>query len=274
VGGVLRCTINCGQFLFGGSGIRRPERLYRSRRMNKLFVGFTREVLPEHGLFIHDDVPDIPRARIFDPAVHSFNPLKHMDYKKARSIADVLYTIAPQGENTLTVRNGKRALLRALLSADRLDQVQGDEEVSGMMQDLLQSPILRSVFCRPANFRITPHSYILARINRAELGEFDALVLGLFLIGHFQGQLIVPDFGFYGRDAHVSLIRENRLIAGVNSLGELPIKLRNACLLIGDKEASGALYDDAVELAKQAGLRPDASHEDNPYNHYIDEAMR
>ena len=60
---------------------------------------------------IADKVPDVPRARVFDPHKHCFNPLKDIDYKKAREIADVLYTIAPQGENTLTVRNGKRALL-------------------------------------------------------------------------------------------------------------------------------------------------------------------
>jgi hypothetical protein len=52
-------------------------------------------------------------------------PLHNTDYKKARTIADVLYTISPQGENTLTVRNGKRALLKALLKAKRLGQVRG-----------------------------------------------------------------------------------------------------------------------------------------------------
>ena len=48
---------------------------------------------------------------------HSFNPLTNIDYKKAREIADILYTVSPQGENTLTVRNGKRALLKMLLEA-------------------------------------------------------------------------------------------------------------------------------------------------------------
>jgi hypothetical protein len=48
--------------------------------MNKLFVGFTKTVQPpQRGLFINDDVPDISRARIFDPAKHSFNPLKEDD---------------------------------------------------------------------------------------------------------------------------------------------------------------------------------------------------
>jgi hypothetical protein len=39
---------------------------------------------------MHEEVPDISRARIFDPAKHSFNPLKDIDYRKARPIADVL----------------------------------------------------------------------------------------------------------------------------------------------------------------------------------------
>lgn len=241
--------------------------------MNKLFVGLTKTVEPQRGLFIHDEVPDVSRARIFDPAKHSFNPLKNIDYRKARALADVLYTAFPQGENTLTVRNGKRALLKALLSATRLDKVEGDEEVTGMIADLLQSPVLKSVLCNPTNFSFSPNSYILARLNRAELGDFDALILGLFLIGHFKGQVVVPDFGFYGRDVHVSLVRENRLVAGVNFLGELSPKLRNSALLIEDREASGALYDDAVTLAQHAGLRPDFLREDNAFNTFVDEAM-
>src|SRR5688500_7748028 len=93
--------------------------LYRSRPiMNKLYVGFSKTVpAPKRGLFIHDEVPDVARARIFDPTQHSFNPLKDIDYKTARALADVLYTAFPQGDNTLTVRNGKRALLKALTEA-------------------------------------------------------------------------------------------------------------------------------------------------------------
>jgi hypothetical protein len=57
--------------------------------MNKLYVGFTRTTdLPKGGfLFIDDDVPAMPgwrRPRLFDPHKHCFNPLKDMDYKKAR----------------------------------------------------------------------------------------------------------------------------------------------------------------------------------------------
>jgi hypothetical protein len=240
--------------------------------MNHLYVGFTRNVeLPKGGfLFIDDEVRDIPRSRIFDPLKHCFNPLKNLEYKKARELAELLYTLSPQGENTLTVRNGKRALLKALLEADRLDEVKGEEEVSGMVGDLLASPVLRRVFCETAPvFSFNPRSVIQARINRAELGEFDALVLGLFLIGYYKGQVVVPDFGFYGRDAHASLIRENRLIAGVNTLAELPVKLRQNVLLIKDKVAEGGTFEDAETLAGYAGL----ARGTNGYSDFVQRGM-
>jgi hypothetical protein len=47
-------------------------------------------------------------CRLFDITKHSFNPLKDIDYKRARDIAQALYTASPEGRDTLTVRNGKR----------------------------------------------------------------------------------------------------------------------------------------------------------------------
>jgi hypothetical protein len=224
--------------------------------MNRLHIGFSKTVeLPKGGfLFIDDEAREIPRARVFNPLVHCFNPLKDIDHKRARQLAALLYTLAPEGESTLTVRNGRRALFKALLDADRLDRVKGDEEVQGMIDDILGSPVLRRVLCNPTNFSFNPRSMIFARLNRAELGDFDALVLGILLMSHFKGQLIVPDLGFYGRDMHVSLIREERLIAGVNFLEELPDKLRPSCLLIKDKRLSGATVEDAETTARLMGL--------------------
>lgn len=238
--------------------------------MNQLSIGFTKEVEPPRGgfLFIDDEVPDIPRARVFDPLVHCFNPLKGIDEKKARELAEVLYTVFPQGENTLTVRNGRRGLAPALLAAERLNKVEGDDEVRGLVDDVLFSPTLRQVFCNPTNFSFKQGSAIFARINRAELGEFDAMVLGLLLMSHFKGQLVVPDLGFYGRDIHVGLVRQERLIAGVYHLKELPERLRNSCLLIEDKRLSGAMVEDAEIAARYAGLLRGT----NAYNDFIKEA--
>jgi hypothetical protein len=46
-------------------------------------------------IYIADDVPEISRARVFDPLKHSFNPLKDIRHRKAREIADILYTVSP-----------------------------------------------------------------------------------------------------------------------------------------------------------------------------------
>jgi hypothetical protein len=73
---------------------------------------------------------------------------------------------------------------------------------------------------------------------------------------HFKGQLVVPDFGFYGRDLHQAYIREERLIAGVNFLGEFPVKLRQAALLMDEKVPSHTTLEDAETLAEYAGLVP------------------
>jgi hypothetical protein len=109
------------------------------------------------GIFLIDDeVRDIPRSRVFDPMKHSFNPLKGIEYKRARELAEPFYTISPQGDNTLTVRNGKRAMLRALMKADRLDHVKGDEEVSALIDDFLVSPVLRRVALQSDELLVQP----------------------------------------------------------------------------------------------------------------------
>jgi hypothetical protein len=65
---------------------------------------------------------------------------------------------------------------------------------------------------------------------------------------------VVPDFGFYARDFHSSLIRENRLIGGVNFLAELPPKLRQLAML-SETVPSGTTFEDAETLAQYAGLQ-------------------
>jgi hypothetical protein len=50
------------------------------------------------------------------------------------------------------------------------------------------------------------------------------------------------------------LIREERLIAEVNTLNELPPKLRQMALLIRDKQAAGATVENAEELTRYERL--------------------
>lgn len=200
-----------------------------------------------------------PKARLFDPFVHSFNPLAGMDYKRARDFAEILYTASPGGQNTLTVRNGRRTLVRMLLAGpsrlDKLLKPDGDDEAEavGMVEDLLMSPDLRRVLCgggKPFKFG---EGTTVARLDRAVLGDFDAFVLGSLVAGQHQGQIVVPDFGFYGRLSHITFIRQDRLTVGLNTLSELgkpDDKLRQGILTIKDKQGAGCTPDDALELAK------------------------
>src|SRR6185437_12700411 len=93
-------------------------------------------------------------------------------------------------------------LLEALLSGskgarlDRLFRAKFDDpgyiSAQRMVRRLMRSPVLKRVLCTPTN--VPMDGIVLARIDRARLGDFDSLVLGNFLIGQFQGQVVVPDF--------------------------------------------------------------------------------
>lgn len=199
-----------------------------------------------------------PKAKLFDIHQHSFNPLRNINYKRARDFAAAIYTASPQGENTLTVRNGKRALASLLLETKRLDKLPRNErdpgtlEANNTIDDLLLSPVLRRVLCDPPNFSWKTQRgnfwNVVVKLDRSELGDFDAFVLASLLVGHFQGHIIVPDFGFYGRDFHSSLIRQNRLTAGVQFLSELSPFLQQLVLSIKDKTIYRTTREDAERL--------------------------
>lgn len=196
-----------------------------------------------------------PRAKLFDVARHSFNPLNGIDYKRAREFAATVYTASPEGKDTLTVRNGRRELARMLCvdRPTRLDRltatptIPGSEEAVAAVSDMLLSPTLKSVLCEGQNFRAF-RGKVVVKLDRAKLGDFDAFVLGSVLIGQSEGQVIVPDFGFYGRDFHTRLIRQGRLIAGLQLLSELPAKLQQAVLSIKNKTVYRTTREDAERL--------------------------
>ena len=250
--------------------------------MNKLIIGLadkTADLNTKPGFLLIDDGPiadaflaRFKRAKEFNPKAHSFNPLP-MEYRKARQFASIVF--GDEGKDTLTVRNGKRSLTRMLMETKNLDALDGDKkndadkEALAIGDDLLLSPVLRDVLCKATNFSFREgRSSIVARINRAELGDYDARILGSLLISQFKGQIIVPDFGFYARDFHTSLIRENRLIAGVYTLSELNPKMRQMCLLM-ETEAAGCTYEDAEVLAKYEGHVPNT----NAFNAFVQGAM-
>lgn len=221
------------------------------------------------------------RVRVFDPALHHFNPLIGITPERAADIADIIYASDPGGETTLTVRNGKRALAKMLANTTRLDRLTGDRkdpaeaEALAAVDALLFFPTLRKILCTGKQFDFS--GSVVAKIDPAILGPKQSLALTLLLIGQHKGQIVVPDGGRYLRPLHMSLIDQERLALAVNSLAELGDEKDPFRLLaetIKDKEGSGCTYRDAVVLAGYRGLVPDYSREDNDYNRFIREAVR
>ena len=233
--------------------------------MNLLIVGSDKseivDHLPEAFLYIDDaiDIP-IPRRRKvtrFDLSTHAFNPLRDMTYTRARAFIGVLDAVFPEGEDTLTRKSSNFALLNALLAGPtRLDRLvprpgkavkdTGALDAHQKIQTLLLSPVLKRFLCNPTNFSL--QGIVLAQLDRSRLSEFDCFVIANLLISNYPGQVVIPDFGFYACAFHSSLIRQRRLIAGVNFLDEVPA-LKNNLLLIETKLARHASAGDAEILA-------------------------
>ncbi len=218
------------------------------------------------------------KARLFDPLIHSFNPLSGMDYRRARDFADILYAASPGGKDTLTVRNGRRSLVRLLLAGpSRLSDMpkpgevkdDAEKEALGMVEELLMSPALSRVLCNGGTRFRFGEGTTVAKIDRAALGDFDAFILGALLMGQHKGQVVLPDGGFYARDLHTGLIRQDRLTIACNGLSELPQKVRQAALLFEHKTAHHALFEDAELLARYAGLM----HGTNAFGEFVRQAV-
>lgn len=244
--------------------------------MNTLIIGANKEPIKDHipndGFLLIDDGPFVDHvlktrtAREFLPERDCFDPLRDMTYKKAREFVSVLDAIFPEGESTLTRRYSNFVLLEALLSQPRsletlVPKTKDTLDAYQKIQTLLLSPVLKRVL---ESNTFSMKGTIVARLDRASLGDFDCFVLGNLLIASYPGRVIVPDFGFYAHKGHSSLLRQNRLTAGVTTFDEVP-DLRNQLLLIEDKRGSRCTPEDAALLALYAGI-PKGT---NAYNDYI-----
>jgi hypothetical protein len=259
--------------------------------MNLLIVGRDKtDAILEHlsGQFLLlDDGPIIDewllrntrKSTELDFTKHSFNPLSRMDSKRARDFISILDAIFPEGENTLTKKNSNHVLLKALREKPRnflhlltkLTPPKASDtayvDAYQKIENLLLSDVLEHVFTNPTNF--SSRGVLLARLDRAELSEFVCRVLGLFLVAGYKGQVVIPDFGFYGARHHTGLMREDRLIAGVNWLDEIP-DLRHSLLLIDDKIGRHTTAEDAEALAEYTGLVPNT----NAHSEFVQRAIQ
>lgn len=212
------------------------------------------DYLPHNFLLIDDgEFSDQLEGKKFDYKTDSFNPLLQMDYRRARDFISILDSVFPEGANTLTKKNSNYVLYKRLLERPRkLSHVlspskePAEQDAFQKLDTILSSPVIRDVLTRPQNFFF--RGTRLVRLNRAELGDFDCFVLGNLLIQQYEGTVVIPDYGFYAAPHHKQLIRQKRLIAGVNYLEELSADFQNLFLL-DEVIPSHCTADDAETLA-------------------------
>lgn len=226
--------------------------------MNELTVGSGFDLKPiGHGcLFITDSIPEelYRRAKIFDPKKDRFNPLKGITDESAWSLSEALYTISDGGKDTLTVRKGRLELAKALRASKNFLAVRSDnEEVQGMLEQILFFKTVKDMVSGD-EFSLAKNTVVIAHLDRKALGSRVCLIVGLLLLNAYKGQVVVKDFDFYGRDAHIDLIEQGRLMAHVRTLANVPTRLRENLLLIKKKSAINANYKDAKMLAESSGL--------------------
>ncbi len=225
------------------------------------------EHLPESFLLIDDgpviDALTLPaRRRVtrLDLSHHALNPLKGMDYLKARQFVAIINAVFPEGESTLTRKNATYTLLQALLTTKsrtlatllKPSKDPGEQDAYQKIATLLLSPVLRHFLTSPTTLSLK--GIVLARLDRATLGDFDCFVIGNILIASYRGTVVIPDFSFYAIQSHSQFIRQRRLIAGLNFLDEVPIKIRQQ-LLLGPKIGRHTTADDAEVLAGYSRFR-------------------
>jgi len=244
---------------------------------NVIYIGLEPEIeYPNDGLLICDEVPQQFRKyrdNIFTPRDHSINPLENNNDKTAREQADNIYTIYPQGANTLTVRDGLIDLAPALRTAKRLDElhkVAPSDEIVRLEKDILFAEVTRKALTYHRPFTFKKNTLSIARISRAKLGLKDARILTYFLMSYYKGQIILPDAGDYLTDTHINLLLEKRLIFSVTYLKELPEKFKRAALIRSQRIPSKTNYEDAAELATYDCPFP--PHTDG-YDTFIKKAM-
>lgn len=209
--------------------------------------------LPDRFLFLGSADITVPKRRKLvrlDPSTHSYNPLKGMDYIKARQLISIFRDLFPEGGETLTKSSGLVFILSALLSHprsfERLIPPPGDNPghrwAYDKVQEILLSPYLRHFLTNPTNFSFD--GVIVADLDH--LPDFDKFLIGNLLIANYPHTIIIPDYKAYASGFHRGFL--DRMRIGVNFLDEVP-KLRNDLLLMEVKLARECTASDAEILA-------------------------
>jgi hypothetical protein len=236
----------------------------------------TRYLLIDDGEIINQlSFPKSWHVERLDFSKHHLDILKDTTYERASLYVDAIEASFPAGANTLTKQDSPVVLLEALMnepkSLDTLIRKPKKTDSNGhiaaysKIQRLQLSPVLSSFLSGKTNFSLS--GVVLARLDN-RLTRFDRIFLANLLASAYQGQVIITNLGQYACDLHRTLLDENRLIAGVNFLDEVPFK--NDLLLVEDKVGLKTTAKDAETLADYCCPFPKGT---KGYSEYIEDCM-
>jgi hypothetical protein len=117
---------------------------------------------------------------------------------------------------------------------------------------LLMSPTIRNIVGQKrSTFSLAQGQIIIADLDRAELGDLTARLLGGLLTARSSGQVYINDLGFFASDYLASLLSQNRFAVALSFLAETRRSpaLTQALLSVEDKTILRTNRKDAEELS-------------------------
>jgi hypothetical protein len=130
---------------------------------------------------------------------------------------------------------------------DAMDEREYANSVAFLLSNfrtLFMNPLVRNIVGQTSS-TINQADIIIANLDRATLGDDTAKLLGILLMVHSRGQVLITDYGSFKAPLPLS---QERFTISLNYLSELPASLQQAVLGIDDKYVLKTTLQDAEEL--------------------------
>jgi hypothetical protein len=120
---------------------------------------------------------------------------------------------------------------------------------------LLMSPTIRNILGQKrSTFSLTKRNIVIANLDRADIGDLTARLLGGLLIARSSGRVYINDFPFFASDHFASLFPQERFSISLSFLDQLTPPLQQALLSIEDKIVLKTSPSDAERLMFYLGI--------------------
>jgi hypothetical protein len=119
---------------------------------------------------------------------------------------------------------------------------------------LLMSPAIRNIVGqRHSTFSLARKNIVIANLDRSQIGDLTARLLGGLLIARSAGPVYINDFPFFASEHFTSLFPQERFSVSLSFLDEVSPKLQQALLRTLNDSARRTFIGCAVMVTYRAG---------------------